>query len=174
MKMSFFVAGLLAVAITGFASAGEHPEHPKKAVEARLALAGVSPVSLVDNGQKTEGKKEFASVHGGFEYHFASEDEKKAFDANPAKYALQHGGNCPVSKVDTKKTVKGNPAMYAVHAGKIYALADEEAKKKFEANPKQYAGEAATSKKSEHPEHPKKAEHPEHPKKSEHPEHPRK
>lgn len=111
-----------------------------------LALGGACPVCLVEMGKTVPGKEEFSSVYKGVEYRFPSKEQQKIFDANPRKYALQDGGNCPVCKVDIKKTVKGDPAIYAVHNGKIYAFVNRETKEAFEANPAKYTDEESAVK----------------------------
>ena len=59
-----------------------------------LALRGYDAVAYFKQGRPVEGSHRFTAVHGGVAYQFASEANKKAFEANPSKYAPAYGGYC--------------------------------------------------------------------------------
>ena len=116
-------------------------EGSKKAAN-KVALGGKCAVCLVEKNKDKDGKAEFTSVYQGFEYRFPGEKQKKMFDANPGKYAIQKGGQCVVCKKNKGVDVKGDPSLFAAHNGKIFIFASEKAKKAFLANPGKFAGAA--------------------------------
>lgn len=58
------------------------------------AVSGYDLVAYHTAGKATKGNGYNVSVHDGITYLFANEDNKKAFDANPAKYLPAYGGWC--------------------------------------------------------------------------------
>ena len=63
-----------------------HPHHS-------IALGGYDPVSYF-SGDPVQGDAALSSEHEGATYYFSLEENKAAFDADPAKYAPQYGGFC--------------------------------------------------------------------------------
>ena len=59
-----------------------------------LALQGYDPVGFFIDNKPVRGDPKFQSTYKGARYQFASEANKAAFDANPAKYEPQFGGFC--------------------------------------------------------------------------------
>ena len=70
-----------------------------------VALQGYDPVAFFTKKKPVEGKPSLSSKSGGGTYYFSSEENKKAFDAEPTKYIPQFGGFCAygVSKGDKVK-----------------------------------------------------------------------
>ena len=59
-----------------------------------VALDGHDPVAFFTQNKPVKGKAEIQSIYRGARYYFASPDNKKLFDAEPAKYEPQFGGYC--------------------------------------------------------------------------------
>jgi YHS domain-containing protein len=59
-----------------------------------IALSGFDPVAFFTDSKPVNGSPSIKSEYEGAIYFFVSEDHKKTFDANPAKYAPQFGGYC--------------------------------------------------------------------------------
>ena len=112
---------------------------PKKYETADLGEGGYCSVCAVMAKKWVAGKPEIASVYDGMRYYFPSADEKKAFDADPAKFTPALDGDCVVCLKDAGKRVAGLPKFSAMHAGRIYLFPDETAQKKFLTDPKKYA-----------------------------------
>jgi len=70
-----------------------------------VAIQGHDPVAFFTEKKPVKGKPALSSKSGGGTYHFSSEANKKAFDAEPTKYIPQFGGFCAygVSKGDKVK-----------------------------------------------------------------------
>lgn len=83
-----------------------------------VILSGYDAVSYFQ-GKPTPGNKKFAAEHNGARYHFASESNLKAFQADPARYAPQFGGFCAMGAALGKK-LDVDPNVYQVVDGKLY------------------------------------------------------
>ncbi|MCB1379815.1 MAG: YHS domain-containing protein [Alphaproteobacteria bacterium] len=91
---------------------------------APLGLHGADPVSLLDQGTNAEGNASYAAAYDGVAYYFASEQNLKAFEANPARYAPQYGGFCAFG-VSVGKKFDGDPSFAAVLNDKLYVFLNE-------------------------------------------------
>lgn len=85
-----------------------------------LAIEGYDPVSYFSNNKATKGKSNIASVYEGITYRFASEQNRAAFKANPAKYEPQFGGWCAFAMGDNGEKVSINPETFKIVNGKLY------------------------------------------------------
>ena len=59
-----------------------------------LALRGHDPVAFFTAGKPVAGDYRYESNYQGTRYRFSSAENKKLFDAEPAKYIPQFGGYC--------------------------------------------------------------------------------
>ncbi|WP_299959540.1 YHS domain-containing (seleno)protein [uncultured Roseobacter sp.] len=87
---------------------------------APLGLHGADPVALL-NGTQVDGNPQYFAAHDGVAYYFTSEENKAAFEANPAQYMPQNGGFCTFGVAFAKK-LDGNPEYSAVVDGKLYVF----------------------------------------------------
>lgn len=94
--------------VPGFTTAG-----------APLALHGYDPVAFFTSGKPTLGDARHIATHGGAAYYFASESNRDAFEADPAKYAPQYGGYCAYG-VAVGKKFDGDPRFWKIVDGKLY------------------------------------------------------
>jgi YHS domain-containing protein len=97
---------------------------------APLGLHGADPVALLDNGINAEGSAAYAAAHDGVAYYFSSEENMKAFEANPARYAPQYGGFCAFG-VSVGKKFDGDPRYAAVLDDKLYVFLNEDVFKAY-------------------------------------------
>lgn len=112
---------------------------PKKYENADVGLDGYCSVCVVVAKKWVAGKSEFVGVYDGRRYFFPSAEERKAFDADPAKFVPALDGDCVVCLKDAGKRVAGSPKFSATHGGRLYLFPDEATQKKFLADPKKYA-----------------------------------
>jgi len=96
-------------------------------------LEGLDPVMLVQ-GKEVQGNLKITLTRGNFQYMFASEENKTAFEKDPARYEIQLNGAC----ARMGPPVRGNPDLYTVYQGHIYIFGTEECKMRFEAAPANY------------------------------------
>lgn len=105
------------------------------------AMGGDCIVTFVERRERVRG-----SVFHVFEYEnrlylFADAQQKNAFKANPAKYALADvaaGGRCVVTQVDQQREALGLAEIATWHAGLLYRFAGPEERQKFLADPLRY------------------------------------
>jgi YHS domain-containing protein len=103
------------------------------AQDAVPVLEGLDPVMLVQ-GKEVQGNLKITLTRGDFQYMFASEDNKAAFEKDPARYEIQLDGSCARMGLP----VRGNPDLYTVYQGRIYIFGSGECKTRFEAAPTNY------------------------------------
>jgi YHS domain-containing protein len=115
-----------------------------QAQEAVPALEGLDPVMLVQ-GKEVQGNLKIVITRGRFQYFFANEEDKTAFEKEPARYEIQLGGSC----ARMGAPVNGDPDLYTVHKAHIYIFGSGECKKLFEATPEKYLEEENTTKSTE-------------------------
>ncbi len=84
-----------------------------------VALGGYDPVGYFTAGKPVRGRKDITLDHGGATWRFASQENKEAFAADPAKYAPQYGGYCAWA-VSRGYTAKGDPNAWKIVNGKLY------------------------------------------------------
>ena len=101
------------LAVTGF-SDEDHLNLDKS----NLALNGYDPVAYF-SGQAIAGKTSLTIEYKKAYYRFASESNKKIFEAEPEKHLPQYGGWCAYAMLDSDK-VGIDPESYKIIDGKLY------------------------------------------------------
>ncbi len=109
------------------------------AADLPLALDGRCTVCLGKMNQLVEGKPEFTSDYDGKTYRFPSAEQKKMFDADPAKFVPALGGDCVVCLVEQGKHVPGKAEHALVHEGRLYLFPGQAQLDMFKKNPAKYA-----------------------------------
>ncbi len=84
-----------------------------------VAVGGYDPVAYFTDGKPVQGRADITLEHEGAKWHFASEANREAFRADPAKYAPQYGGYCAWG-VASGYTAKGDPNAWTIADGKLY------------------------------------------------------
>jgi YHS domain-containing protein len=84
-----------------------------------LAMHGYDAVAYFTAGAPTKGDSRYSTTFGGARYQFASADNLKRFEANPAAYAPQFGGFCAMGASFGEK-VEVDPAAWQIVGGKLY------------------------------------------------------
>ncbi|MEN3328746.1 MAG: hypothetical protein V7638_3553 [Acidobacteriota bacterium] len=101
--------------------------------ETVIPLEGLDPVML-SQGKEVQGDLKFKVTRGRFQYLFANEENKTAFEKDPSKYEIQLDGHCARMGAPTG----ADPDLYAVHNGRIYIFGSEECQTRFKATPEKY------------------------------------
>jgi YHS domain-containing protein len=113
----------LALALSGAAWAG-----PQYIDGSKYAVSGYDTVSYFDLKQSAigtpqasplPGKASITADHNGVKFAFATEENRKRFLANPAKFAPQYDGHCAFGVAKGGK-VPGNPKLWRIVGGKLY------------------------------------------------------
>ena len=74
--------------------------------------------------QALEGDKINTTTHGGVKYKFATQENLKAFIANPEMYTPQYGGYCAYAVATDGKRVGIDPESFQIKDGKLYLFYD--------------------------------------------------
>lgn len=127
---SLMLAGAAALSPAAFAADEYNVSVGVTAAGAPLGLHGVDPVAFIKTGNPVEGNAKHAFAHDGVAYYFASADNKKIFEADPAAYLPQNGGFCTFG-VSVGKKFDGDPAYAAVIDEKLYVFLSEDILKAF-------------------------------------------
>ena len=83
------------------------------------AVSGYDPVAYFTEGKPVPGKGELTAEYNGATWRFASEANRAAFKAEPAKYAPQYGGYCSWA-VSLGYTASADPRAWRIVGGKLY------------------------------------------------------
>ena len=95
-----------------------------------VAIQGHDPVAFFTEKKPVKGTPTLSSKSGGATYHFSSEANKKAFDADPAKYTPQFGGFCAYG-VSQGKKVNIEVDAFQVVDGRLLLQYDKDVREKF-------------------------------------------
>ena len=116
-------AGALVIAggIAAFApvEVSEAKTHVYTGLVPGVAVGGYDPVAYFTQGKPVRGSKDITLNHEGAQWRFASEANRTAFAADPAKYAPKYGGHCAWAAAEGYKA-KGDPAYWNIVDGRLY------------------------------------------------------
>lgn len=119
--LSFFALAVLIA--PGLAQAGDTNTN-------LLGVQGYDLVSYQTAGKAMRGSGHNVAEHNGVTYQFSSAENKKAFEANPAKYLPAYGGYCAFGAAVGKK-FNGDPEVWKVVNGKLYLNLDTDIQAKW-------------------------------------------
>lgn len=129
----------LTVAITPTRLRAEEPPKP----EPHVALGGHCPVAYQTENKAVKGDPANAVPYQGWMYNCSTPDAKKAFEANPAKYAAQYGELCTTALGGIYgNRLPSDPAVFYVIDGKLYLFGSLRARNAFDKSPKDYIAKA--------------------------------
>jgi len=99
-----------------------------------VGIHGYDPVVFFSEGKAVKGDPQYSSSYAGAIYHFRSNDDKLAFEKDPAKYAPQYGGYCAMAMAMGKQE-DADPTFFLVHDGKLLLQRNEKAHTMFMKDP---------------------------------------
>ncbi|WP_017999847.1 YHS domain-containing (seleno)protein [Paracoccus sp. N5] len=100
------------------------------------ALDGMDPVSYGTDNAAVPGRSDLVTLWRGKAWHFASEQNRNLFEANPGAYAPGLGGLCVVA-LSEGRSEPGNPRYFVVIGQRTYFLRSERARARLLADPQQ-------------------------------------
>ncbi|HHT7620753.1 TPA: YHS domain-containing (seleno)protein [Legionella pneumophila] len=92
------------------------------ASDASISLVGVQGYDLVSYHQKNgpvRGSGNHTAYHNGVAYLFATDENKKVFQANPERYLPAYGGYCAFA-VSVGRKVVSDPLAWKIVDGILY------------------------------------------------------
>ena len=99
----------------------------------KVAIDGYDPVGFFTDAIPVNGSPFISATHQGAVYFFATEEHKRLFTLNPAKYAPQYGGFCAFG-VALDALFPVDISTWQVRDGKLYLNLNPEILKKFNAD----------------------------------------
>ncbi len=105
-------------------------------------LKGFCPVTLRDERELLDAKPEFHFTHRSQKFHFASEDARNRFEAEPSLYAPAAYGADVVSLGRDKDVVEGTLDFAAWYKGRLYLFSTQDNYEVFVKSPVTYASPA--------------------------------
>lgn len=124
---SSFAAVLL---LTGFAVSALASGPDVNATTTGLAIRGFDPVSYFTAGAPQAGEVNVTADYNGATYRFASEANRDAFKADPAKYAPAYGGFCAFGTAMGFK-FDGDPNVWKIVDNKLYLNLSKDIQKRW-------------------------------------------
>lgn len=102
--------------------------------DAGPAMAGYCPVTLDENGEWTQGLKQYAVRHRGRVYYLASKDCQRKFLETPDRYAPVLSGYDLVQFLQTGTLKEGLREYGCWYKGRVYMFCSEANRAYFDAN----------------------------------------
>jgi YHS domain-containing protein len=121
---------LLALPVALMAAAASLAQGGDAATPA-VSLKGYDVVAYFAEGRPVKGSPEFRQDWDGIAYHFASEQHRAAFAANPDRYTPQFTALCATG-VSMGKKVEADPNVWKIVDGKLYLFSSAKAREMAE------------------------------------------
>jgi YHS domain-containing protein len=103
-----------------------------------IAIMGYDPVAYFTEARAVKGSPDFSHEFLGETWHFASEEHRDTFAADPVSYAPQYGGYCAGevhdAAVGTGITTNIDPEAWRIIDGKLYLFYRKSGPDWFEQN----------------------------------------
>lgn len=115
---------LLLLAVLALSGCGTVRNTVSEGEDDRLSLRGNDAVAYFTEGRPVRGDPRIKSLHEGDTYRFATEANKRAFDADPGKYAPAYAGFC-ASGAPYALKANIHASVHAIHNGRLYLFGSE-------------------------------------------------
>jgi YHS domain-containing protein/thiol-disulfide isomerase/thioredoxin len=103
-----------------------------------VGLDGYCPVHIKSRREWVKGRPEFSTTWQGVAYQFPTEDDLRAFQAAPQKFAPRMLGCDPVQLWVTERAVQGSVEFGAFFNGELFLFVSAESRNQFKVNPSRY------------------------------------
>jgi YHS domain-containing protein len=84
------------------------------------AISGYDAVAYFTPGKPAVGDKKYSCSYNGATYQFATSENLKKFNSNPATYEPAYGGWCAYAMGASGEKVKVDPETFKIINGKLY------------------------------------------------------
>lgn len=99
-----------------------------------VAIRGTDPVAYFTEGRPVAGSPTHALDWGGATWHFASAQNRAAFEAEPERYAPQYGGFCAWAVAERGKLYSTQPRNWAIVEGRLYLNFNDDIQARWQAD----------------------------------------
>jgi len=117
------LAGLLAASVGAGPAAASDPVAVNTGYFGNVAIEGYDTVAYFTEHKAVKGSEEYSYEWLGASWHFASDEHRKLFEADPISYAPQFGGLCAEGMAYNEMTVNIEPEAWQIIDGKLYITA---------------------------------------------------
>jgi YHS domain-containing protein len=108
-----------------------------------IAIQGYDVMSYLEK-RAEKGKEQLQTEFGGVLWRFASEDHKRQFLLDPARFVPAYGGFCAYS-IGRGYPATADPEAFAVHRGRVYLFFDPAVRAVWEQDLDQWISKADLS-----------------------------
>ena len=98
-------------------------------------MDGFDAVDFLEHGRPVPGRGDIATMWKGQVWHFATEENRSRFEADPRSFAPAFGGLCPVALSEGRR-VQGDPRHFVVIDDRLYLVGSARAKQKMRHDPR--------------------------------------
>ncbi len=123
--MKYLFTALVALALPSYA------EGQINADGNGVAIHGYDPVAYFTEGRPTPGSESFRYTWQGAEWRFASEENRRLFEAEPERYAPQYGGYCAFA-VSRGGSADIDPKAWSIVDGRLILNLSSFVQRRFE------------------------------------------
>lgn len=100
------------------------------------ALGGYDPVAYLTQNAAVQGRGDVVTGWRGQEYHFASEENRARFEANPRAYTPGFDGLCVVALAEGRSE-PGDPRQFVTIGQRVYLVATPARKQRLLEQPRE-------------------------------------
>lgn len=135
MKIILLISSFILYVSQGFAQ--------EVFVKSNEAIRGYDPVAYFKEGKPVKGKDEYSFTWKEAVWKFSSEENLKAFKADPERFAPQFGGYCAYGMGDEQgHKASTSPDAWTIADGKLYLNYNTDVQKLWKAKQKEYIDNA--------------------------------
>lgn len=98
-------------------------------------MDGFDAVNFLEQGQPVPGRGDIATMWKGQVWHFATEENRSRFEADPRSFAPAFGGLCPVA-LSKGRRVQGDPRHFVVIDNRLYLVGSAKAEQELRRDPR--------------------------------------
>lgn len=99
------------------------------------ALEGFDPVGYRVEGRAIPGQGDITTLWQGMIWHFASEENRARFEADPRSYTPGLNGLCPMAMSEGRRE-PGDPQHFVIVGQRVYLLGSDADQRQFMMHPR--------------------------------------
>ena len=105
------------------------------------AIDGFDAVGFLESGRPIPGRGDISTLWKGKVWHFATEENRNRFEADPRSFAPAFGGLCPVALSEGRR-VAGDPRYFVIIENRLYLVGSNRAVRKLQQAPREVLSRA--------------------------------
>jgi YHS domain-containing protein len=105
------------------------------------AIDGFDAVGFLESGRPIPGRGDISTLWKGKVWHFATEENRNRFEADPRSFAPVFGGLCPVALSEGQR-VAGDPRHFVIIENRLYLVGSNRAVRKLKQAPREVLSRA--------------------------------